>query len=246
MRGVIVTGAGGGMGRAIAEAFAKAGDEVLVADLNEAGLAQTVAGIEAAGGRAIAQRANVTQEADVAALVETAKQRFGRLDVMVNNAAILGPWLPIHEQSAEALDAVLGVNVKGVVFGMKHALLAMRAAGRGAIVNIASVQGVRVVYPGAAFYAASKSAVVALTRAAALENGSSNIRVNAIAPGPIDTPMLRAAAGDAWPPAIVSDVPLGRLGMPEDIAKAVFWLAGDEAAYVSGALLAVDGGFLAP
>jgi NAD(P)-dependent dehydrogenase (short-subunit alcohol dehydrogenase family) len=159
---------------------------------------------------------------------------------------VLGDWKPIAQQSADTLDLVFDVNVKGVVYGIKHALAVMRPQRKGVIVNVASVQGFRVAYPGAAFYAASKAAVVSLTKAAALENGSDGIRVVGIAPGPIDTPMLRSRAGNEWPPAIVGVTPSARVGEPVEIANASLWLCSDEASYISGATLPVDGGFLAP
>jgi len=243
---VIVTGAASGMGRATAGAFAAAGANVLLADIAQVQGEEAAREIREAGGSAIFQAADVSREADVQNLVTTAIEKFSRLDVMVNNAALLGDWVPIAEQSAECLERVLGVNVKGVVFGMKHAINAMRPQGKGVIVNFASVQGFRVAYPGAAFYAASKAAVVSLTKSAALEYGSDGIRVVGIAPGPIDTPMLRSRAGNEWPPAIVEVTPLGRVGEVEEIARTVLWLASDEASYVTGPTLPVDGGFLAP
>jgi NAD(P)-dependent dehydrogenase (short-subunit alcohol dehydrogenase family) len=137
------------------------------------------------------------------------------------------------------------VNVKGVVYGLKHAGRAMLRQGSGVIVNLASVQGFRVVYSGAAFYAASKAAVVSLTKSGAIELGPHGVRVVGIAPGPIDTPMLRSAAAE-WPPAIQKDVPLARIGEPDDVARAIVWLASPAASYISGPTLPVDGGFLAP
>ncbi len=242
----IVTGAASGMGRAIAESFARAGANVLLADVNEA-LGEDVAQrIRTAGGSAMCRACDVRSEENVRAAVSVAVKEFGGLDVMVNNAAVLGDWLPIADQSAATLDLVLDVNVKGVVYGMKHALAAMRPRRAGVIVNIASVQGFRVAYPGAAFYAASKAAVVSLTKSAALENGGDGIRVVGIAPEPIDTPMLRSRAGNEWPPAVVGVTPLARIGEPQEIANAVLWLCSVLASYITGATLPVDGGFLAP
>jgi NAD(P)-dependent dehydrogenase (short-subunit alcohol dehydrogenase family) len=242
----VVTGAAQGMGRAIALAFAAAGAKVAIGDVDEAGGEDCARIACAAGGEAVFRATDVRSEAQIAALVAGAVDRWGRLDVMVNNAAVLGPWLPIAEQTEANLDLVLGVNVKGTVFGMKHALAAMQPRRAGVIVNLASVQGFRVGYPGAAFYAASKAAIVSLTKSAALEYGAQGIRAVAIAPGPIDTPMLRSAAGDAWPPAIVAAVPLGRVGEADEVARAVLWLASDAAGYITGATLPIDGGFLAP
>lgn len=242
----IVTGAASGMGRAIAESFARAGANVLLADVNEA-LGEDVAlRIRGAGGSAVYRACDVRREENVRAIVAAAVKEFGGLDVMVNNAAVLGDWVPIADQTAATLDLVFDVNVKGVVYGIKHALSVMRPRRAGVIVNIASVQGFRVAYPGAAFYAASKAAVVSLTKSAALENGGDGIRVVGIAPGPIDTPMLRSRTGNEWPPAIVGVTPLARIGEPQEIANAVLWLCSDLASYVTGATLPVDGGFLAP
>lgn len=241
-KSVVVTGAAQGMGRAIAHAFADNGARVVASDVNTQGLAETAAH---QSGAIIAIAADVRHEADVAMLAAAAIERHGGVDVWVNNAAVLGRWAPIAEQTEDQLDLVLGVNVKGVVFGMQHALRAMTPKRKGVIVNIASVQSFRVAYPGAAFYAASKAAIHSLTKSAALEYGAAGVRVVAIAPGPIDTPMLRSAS-DTWPPPIVDSVPLGRIGGADEIANAVLWLCSDAAAYVSGATLPVDGGFLAP
>jgi NAD(P)-dependent dehydrogenase (short-subunit alcohol dehydrogenase family) len=238
---VVVTGAGSGMGRAVARSFAALGASVVVAERDEKTGAETARLVAGAGGRAELVVTDVSREADVERAVALAP----RLAVYVNNAAVLGAWVPIVEQSAETLATVLDVNVKGVVYGMKHAGRAMARQGNGVIVNVASVQGFRVVYPGSAFYAASKAAVVQLTKAGALELGPHGVRVVGIAPGPIDTPMLRSAAAE-WPPAIQKDVPLARIGEPDDVARAVTWLASEAASYISGAVVPVDGGFLAP
>jgi len=242
----VVTGAASGMGRATAIAFANAGANVVLADISAEAGQQAAQRITEAGGNAVFQKTDVSAEAEVAALARLAVESFGSLDIWVNNAATLGKSLPIGEQRAETLEQVLGVNVKGAVFGMKHALSVMTREKRGVIVNVSSVQGFRVAYAGMAFYAASKAAVVSLTKSAALEYGHLGIRVVGIAPGPIDTPMLRSATGDQWPPAIVKVTPLGRVGEPEEVARATLWLCSDEASYITGATLPVDGGFLAP
>ncbi|QGN54296.1 SDR family oxidoreductase [Novosphingobium sp. Gsoil 351] len=233
------------MGRAIALAFAHAGAHVVAGDVDEAGLADTRGLFGGAAGTLETMRVDVRDEAAMAALVDAAVARAGRLDVMVNNAAVLGAWVPIAEQERATLDLVIDVNLKGTVLGIKQALRHMIPARSGVIVNLASVQSFRVAYPGAAFYAASKAAVVSLTRSAALENGQFGIRAVAIAPGPIDTPMLRGTGGE-WPPPIVAQVPLGRVGEVEEVAAAALWLASDAASYISGATLPVDGGWLAP
>lgn len=243
---VLVTGAASGMGQATAIAFARQGARVMVADVNEAGGAETVARIAAAGGTAAFQRTNVSNPEQVAALVEATVATFGRLDVAMNNAAILGPWTAIADHATADIHAVFDINVKGVVFGMRQQLAQFLKQGDGGvIINVASVQGYRVVFPGSSLYAASKSAVIALTKAAALEYGAHNIRVVGIAPGPIDTPMLRSATTDDGS-MIKSLVPLHTIGTGDDIAEAALWLASPAARYVTGAVLPVDGGFLAP
>jgi len=245
-RTAVITGAASGMGRATAIAFAKAGANVLLADVTDEAGHEAVKLISSARGTALYRHTDVSSEAAVRSLAESALEAFGSIDIWVNNAATLGVSAAIGKQRAENLEHVLAVNVKGTVFGMKHALSVMTGKKSGVIVNVSSVQGFRVAYPGMAFYAASKAAVVSLTKSAALEYGSKGIRVVGIAPGPIDTPMLRSTAGTDWPPAIVDVTPLGRVGEPEEVANAILWLCSDEASYITGATLPVDGGFLAP
>jgi NAD(P)-dependent dehydrogenase (short-subunit alcohol dehydrogenase family) len=230
-KSVVVTGGNSGMGRAIAEAFVAHGAHVVVGDVTGEPLPNTRY-----------RRTDVSQPQAVRELIEFAVAQQGRLDILVNNAGINGALLPLAEQTEDGIDNVLGVNLKGVIYGLKYGLSEMCKQGAGVIVNIASVQGVRPIYAGASIYAASKAAVISLTRSAAYEYGQYGIRVMAVAPGPIDTPMLRAAdpAGK-----IIDAVPLHRIGTPADIANAVLWLASDAAAYVSGSLLTVDGAFLA-
>ncbi|HEX6572749.1 MAG TPA: SDR family oxidoreductase [Steroidobacteraceae bacterium] len=228
---VVVTGGNSGMGRGIAEAFLAQGAKVIVGDVNGTPVPEV-----------LFHRTDVSQPEQVRALVNRATESFGRLDVLVNNAGINGALVPLAEQPETSIDAVLGVNLKGVIYGLKCGLLVMSRQRGGVIVNIASVQGMRPIYAGASIYAASKAAVVSLTRSAAHEYGEYGIRVVALAPGPIDTPMLRAADPRG---AIVDAVPLHRIGTPNDVAAAVVWLASDAASYVSGVLLPVDGAFMA-
>ena len=242
----VITGAASGMGKAMAAAFARAGANVVLADVLAQEGQAAAKQISEAGGSALFVKTDVSVEAEVASLARFAMQTFGSLDIWINNAATLGESKLIGRQRAKTLELVLGVNVKGTVFGMQQALSVMTEKKQGVIVNVSSVQGFRVAYPGMAFYAASKAAVVSLTKSAALEYGSSGIRVVGIAPGPIDTPMLRSTSGADWPPAIVKVTPLARVGEPEEIANAALWLCSDEASYITGATLPVDGGFLAP
>lgn len=230
-KSVVVTGGNSGMGRAIAQAFIASGARVVVGDVGGEPLPQ-----------ALYRETDVSQARQVRDLIDLAVSQHGRLDVLVNNAGINGALVPLAEQTEAGIDAVLGVNLKGVIHGLKYGLIEMTKQRTGVIVNIASVQGIRPIYAGASIYAASKAAVVSLTRSAAHEYGQYGIRVVAVAPGPIDTPMLRKADPEG---KIVDAVPLHRIGSGDDIANAVLWLASDAASYVSGTLLTVDGAFLA-
>ncbi len=244
----LVTGAGSGIGRATALAFAREGARVLVADRVAAGAQETVGLINAAGGQAVSIAADVTDESQVAGMVATAVATFGRLDCAFNNAGIspasVGP--PGQRLAALSLDAwngVLAVNLTGLFLCMKHEIVAMQAQGGGAIVNTASVAGL-VAIPQAPAYVASKHAVIGVTRAAALDYAGDRIRVNAVCPGYVRTPMTDATMarrGDQ----VLARVPAARLGTPEEIAEAVVWLCCDRAGFVTGAAYSVDGGYSA-
>lgn len=230
----VVTGGNSGMGRAIALGLAACGARVVVGD--------RAAEPAPDSGTLLYRQTDVSRPQDVRALIAFAVSRCGRLDILVNNAGINGPLVPLAEQPEDDIEAVLGVNLKGTLYGLKYGLQEMVQQGAGVIINIASVQGLRPIYAGASIYAASKAAVVSLTRSAAHEYGRHGIRVIAVAPGPIDTPMLRAADPEG---RIVDAVPLHRIGTPRELANAVLWLASDGASYVSGCVLTVDGAFLA-
>lgn len=230
-KNVVITGGNSGMGRAIAQGFLASGARVVVGDVGGEPLPQV-----------LYRQTDVSQPQQVCELIEFAVTHHGRLDILVNNAGINGALVPLAEQTEAGIDAVLGVNLKGVIYGLKYSLIKMCEQRGGVIVNIASVQGIRPIYAGASIYAASKAAVVSLTRSAAHEYGQYGIRVVAVAPGPIDTPMLRKADPEG---KIIDAVPLHRIGTGDDIADAVLWLASDAARYVSGSLLTVDGAFLA-
>jgi NAD(P)-dependent dehydrogenase (short-subunit alcohol dehydrogenase family) len=238
----IVTGGGSGIGRATALLFAREGASVVVADLS--GAQQEAA--EAIGDSAVAVHADVSRASEVEAMVGAAVARFGRLDVLFNNAGIEGARAPTAECTEETFDRVIGINLKGVFLGMKYAIPEMMRRGGGSIVNNASVAGL-VGYANAPAYCASKGGVIQLTKAAALEYAMQNVRVNAVCPGVIWTPMVeRFTAGNAAArQAMEALEPVGRLGSPEEVAALVLFLASDESSFVTGTALPVDGGFVA-
>ncbi|MGC4153597.1 MAG: SDR family NAD(P)-dependent oxidoreductase [Propionicimonas sp.] len=244
-KSAIVTGAAGGIGRATALAMAAEGAKVALVDLNDEGLAEVVRQIEAAGGQAVAVVADVASESEVEAVVNTAVQAFGGVDVVFNNAGIIRRTT-VLETSVEMWDQVFAVNVRSIFLMCKHVVPVMAAAGGGSIINTGSGWGLK---GGgrAVSYCASKGAVVNLTRALAIDHGHQGIRVNSVNPGDVDTGMLRdearqLAQDTAGFLAEAADRPLGRMGQPEEIAAAVIWLASDESSYVTGAALSVDGG----
>lgn len=247
----IVTGAGLGMGAATARLMAARGAKVLVSDINADTAHATAQTIVAAGGVAQATVCDVADEAQVAALVAKAVAAFGRLDCAVNNAAIAPDNLPIHQADMAVFDRVLSVNLRSVMLCMKHEIAQMLAqepvnGARGAIVNIASVSSVRP-QPGNAAYVAAKHGVIGLTKTGSVEVAPQGIRVNAVMPGAIDTPMLRAALDttgyreEDFAPALSL---LSRFGRPEEVAEASAWLCSDAASYVTGHALAVEAGYL--
>lgn len=241
-KSAIVTGVGSGLGRAIARELAAEGAEVLGCDVNDEAGEETMAGI------GLYRHADVSREADVEQVVRAALDAFGRLDVMVNNAAIQIER-ELVETTEEELDRILAVNLKGVFFGCKHAVLAMRESGGGAIVNVASV--LALVADGIlAAYCAAKGGVLGITRATAVQYGKNGIRCNALCPGDIDTPLVQAYFDAATDPAarraqVEAEYPLGRIAKPEEIARAVVFLASSDSVFMSGQPLVVDGGLLA-
>ena len=245
---LVVTGAAGGMGRAIAVAFAAAGARVVIGDVDEAGGRETTRLVTEAGGEAVFVATDVAKADAVQRLVATAVDRFGGLDHAVNAAAIENEATALHECDDAAFDLVQAVNVRGVFLCMKHEIAAMLANGRGGtIVNIASTNSFRPQSNQPA-YTAAKHAVIGLTRSAALDYSGQGIRINAICPGTIDTPMLRAAMERRGrdPQEVASRLSLlGRLGTPEEIAAATLWLCSDASSFTVGHALAVDAGYLA-
>src|ERR1700757_3484789 len=239
---VLITGALTGIGRAAAVAFAKKGARVVVAGRrNEAGKA-LVEELRAFGSEVEFVSADVRKEDEVRAMVDKTVERFGRLDVAVNNAATEGQVGPITDQTAESFAATFETNVLGVVLSMKHEVRAMQAQGSGSIINISSTYGHR----GAAYasiYVGAKHAVEGITKSVALELAKSGIRVNAVAPGPTDTSMLTRFTGTVEnKAALVTTVPMARLGLTEELANAIVFIASDEASFITGHVLNVDGG----
>lgn len=239
----LVTGAANGIGRATAQAFAEQGLKVVVADLDTAGGEGTVALIREAGGEALFVPCNVTLEADVQSLMARTIEAYGRLDYAFNNAGIEIEKGRLAEGSMDEFDAIMGVNVKGVWLCMKYQLPLLLAQGGGAIVNTASVAGLGAA-PKMSIYAASKHAVIGLTKSAAIEYAKKKIRVNAVCPAVIDTDMFRRAyeADPKKAEFAAAMHPVGRIGKVEEIASAVLYLCSDGAAFTTGHALAVDGG----
>jgi len=243
----IITGAGSGLGRTAALLFAKEGTKVVVAANKEKGGEQTVKSIKEAGGDAILARVDVTKATDLENAVKAAVDKYGKLDIMLNNAGTPGPGKLIADITEEEWLRVISVNLTGVFLGTKYAIPEMLKGGGGIIVNVSSVAALSPRrYTGA--YATAKAAVIQLTRVTALEYARKNIRVNCILPGPIDTPFFtKVAGGDPEKIAIFkemvrNEVPLGRFAQPEEIARVALFLASDEASYITGAAFAADGG----
>jgi len=239
----IITGGASGMGRATSLLFAEAGACVVVADLNEQGGEEVAKLARERGPGAVFQRADVSREADVAALVARAQSEFGRLDIMFNNAGIGGAVGPLEQISVDDWDRTQAVCLRGVFLGIKHAVGAIRAAGGGAIISTASIAGLDG-YPNLHAYSAAKAGVVNLTRSAALEFARDRIRVNCIAPGGVSTPIVYGLAENksAVEELLAKGQPLPRAGQPEDIAQAALFLASDASGFVTGHTLVVDGG----
>jgi 3alpha(or 20beta)-hydroxysteroid dehydrogenase/cyclopentanol dehydrogenase len=237
----LISGGARGQGATEAKLFAQEGAQVVFGDVLDDAGKRVEADIRQAGGEATYIHLDVTQEADWQQAVATAVSTYGKLDILVNNAGILRRE-SIEETSKELWDTVLAVNATGVFLGTKHAIPAMRQTGGGSIVNISSVSGM--IALGAPAYNASKGAVRVFTKVTAIQHAKDNIRCNSIHPGPIDTPMTQTT-DTARRNKIVSDVPLGRYGTSEDIAYGVLYLASDEARFMTGAELVIDGGYTA-
>ena len=239
-----VTGAGSGIGRVTALAFAHEGANVVVADISEQGNQETVRLIEAQGGRAVAVRCDVTRAADVKAALDKTVEAFGRLNFAFNNAGVEPrKSVPTADYEEEEWDRIVDTNLRGVFLCMKHEIPLILKQGGGAIVNTSSGAGV-IGIKGSPAYTAAKHGVIGLTRAAALDYAAQNIRVNAVCPGYIDTPMMGRFTGGTpeGRAKVIAEEPVGRMGKPEEIAAAVVWLCSDTAAFVVGHALVIDGG----
>ncbi|MDO6474504.1 glucose 1-dehydrogenase [Alteromonas sp. 1_MG-2023] len=242
----LITGAGSGIGRETAFAFAQAGASVVLADVNREMIDDAVQSLLASGHSAIGIQCDVTVETDVERLVEKAVSEFGKLDIAFNNAGLHVPVRNIADAEGEDFDTAIAVNLKGVWNCLKHELKQMRKQENGVIVNCSSNSGLAGI-ANLGGYTASKHGVIGLTKSTALEYAPLGIRVNAVCPGPVETPMVKAAM-ESEPEhmaAVIKEIPLGRLGKSEEIASAVLWLCSPGAGFVTGHALSVDGGFLA-
>ena len=247
-RVALVTGAAGGIGRAVCVRLAQAGWSVLATDLPTASCEETLRAVRAVGGEGLTREQDVTCASGWKTVVEAAQDRWGRLDALVNNAGIEGVVAPFENSPEEAFDRVMAVNVKGVFLGIQTCLPILREQGGGSVVNVASVAGL-VGDPNIAPYIASKHAVLGLTRSAALSAAADGVTVNAVCPSPIETRMMRALekgmseeAPDVIRASIAGSIPLGRYGSPEEVASMVAFLVGEEARFVTGSIHTVDGG----
>ncbi|OUM87880.1 MAG: short-chain dehydrogenase [Bacillus thermozeamaize] len=239
----LVTGGGSGIGRATSLAFAKKGAKVVIVGRTREKIVETQEMIRDLGGEAIAVQADVSSDEQVRKMIQTIIDQFGRLDFACNAAGIGGKLIPTADVTEEDFDFTLAINLKGVWLCMKYQIHQMLKQGSGAIVNISSINGLTGT-PNAAIYSASKSGVISLTKSAALEYAKSNIRINAVCPGAIRTPMLEQVINKTGMTIsqYESQIPINRIGDPNEIAHSVVWLCSDEASYITGHIMVIDGG----
>jgi NAD(P)-dependent dehydrogenase (short-subunit alcohol dehydrogenase family) len=238
---VLVTGAANGIGRAAAIAFATEGARVAILDRTEDGLKKTEAAVKRVGGEVMPIVCDVSLPEQVEAAIKQVTERYGRLDVAFNNAGVENKAAPLHEIELEEWDRILGINLRGTFMCMKHEIAQMVRQGGGVVVNTSSGAGICGVAGGAA-YAASKHAIIGMTKSAALDYAKQNIRVNAVLPGNIETPMMDRFTGGDIQKAIDLE-PVGRLGKPEEIAESVLWMSSDLGGFITGSTIVVDGGW---
>lgn len=247
----IITGGSGGIGVATAKLFAEEGAKVVLVDLNAQALDEAAKELQLDPEQYLLVAADVSKEENVANYVKQTMDKFGRIDVLFNNAGIEGQSAPIAEQTAENLDNVLNVNIKGVFFGMKHVLPIMIEQKTGSIINTSSIAG-WIGFPGISPYVASKHAVIGLTKNAALEYAQTGVRINAISPAPIETRMMRSVEAGQNPEkaeemrkAYTEAIPMKRYGEPEEVAELALFLASDRSSYITGTTILIDGGYVA-
>ncbi|MCU7497560.1 MAG: glucose 1-dehydrogenase [Ignavibacteria bacterium] len=238
----LITGAGSGIGRAIAMRFASEGSRVVVSDISEQGGNETVSAIKKMGGESIFIKADTANPKDHQRMVEVTVSQFGSLDIACNNAGIGGPSATIDQYPIDGWDKVIAINLSGVFYGMHFQLQSMLRTGGGSIINMASILGM-VGFPMSVAYVAAKHGVVGLTKNAAIEYASKNIRVNAIGPGFIATPLLDNNLDEATKNSLTSLHPIGRLGRPEEVAELALWLGSPKASFVTGSYYTIDGGY---
>ncbi|WP_257450563.1 SDR family oxidoreductase [Archangium lipolyticum] len=245
-KAALVTGSGSGIGRAVAMAFAREGARVIVSDINVAGGEETVAAIQKQGGETRFIRCDISRSSEVEALVRGTVEAFGRLDCAVNNAGIAGLMAPTGDYPEDAWDQVIATNLKGAWLCMKQEIQQMLKQGGGSIVSTASVAGLVGVQMAPA-YVAAKHGLVGLTKAAALDYAKANIRINAVCPGVVRTPMVTVFTDQnkELEAAAIASEPVGRMALPEEIAEAVVWLSSGAASFITGAAMPVDGGYVA-
>lgn len=241
---VFITGGGAGIGEACAHAFAREGARVVVADISAKAADSVASAVTANGGVALSLAGDVSQADQVEQMLASVLERFGKLDIAVNNAGISSPIKPLADTEECDFDRLMAVNLKGVWLCMRAELQHMLKQGGGNIINMASALSKRI-YPGASFYVASKFAVAGMTRTAAVEYAQSNIRINAICPGNVRTPLLENSVDPDVLAELATLQAMNRLGTPEEVAAAVLWLASDKASFCTGNLMSVDGGWTA-
>lgn len=240
----IITGGGSGIGKATAMLFAENGSKVVISDIDEDNGKKVVKEIKEKGGEAIFVKADVSKPEDSERTVNTAKNEFGKLDIAINNAGIGGDQELIGDYPIDSWQNVININLSGVFYGMKYQLPAMVENGSGSVVNVASILG-KVGFETSSAYVAAKHGVIGLTKNAGLEYGGENVRINAVGPGFIKTPLLEENLDEETMNQLVGLHPVGRLGEPEEVAELLLWLASDKASFANGTYYPIDGGYLA-